>query len=113
MREFVYSTDSSWCPKCKQSPCACSRASQPAAAPGRGPAKMRLEKSGRGGKAVTVLFELPLDEAEMKELLKALKTRCGTGGALKDGKLEIQGDQREKIEAVLSERGLKVKRAGG
>lgn len=111
MREFVYSTDSSWCPKCKKSPCGCA---QPASKPaGKGPAKMRLEKSGRGGKAVTVLFELPLDEAGMKELLKVLKTRCGTGGALKDRTLEIQGDQREKIEAVLAERGLKVKRAGG
>lgn len=112
MREFVYSTDSTWCPKCKKTPCACS-AARPAAPRSSGPGKMRLEKSGRGGKAVTVLFELPLDEAGLKELLKVLKTKCGTGGALKDRTLEIQGDQREKIEAVLAERGLKVKRAGG
>lgn len=74
---------------------------------------MRLEKSGRGGKAVTVLFELPLDEAGLKDLLKTLKTRCGTGGALKGQTLEIQGDHREAIEKLLAERGLKVKRAGG
>lgn len=112
MREFVYSTDSSWCSKCKKSPCACAQAKAPAR-PGSGPGKMRLERSGRGGKMVTVLFELPLDEAGMKELLKVLKTKCGTGGALKDRTLEIQGDHRDKIEAVLAERGLKVKRAGG
>ncbi len=51
--------------------------------------------------------------AALKELLKTLKTRCGTGGALKGQTLEIQGDHREAIEKLLGERGMKVKRAGG
>ena len=112
MREFVYSTDSSWCAKCKKTPCVCGQA-KPAAPRSTGPGKMRLEKGGRGGKLVTVLFELPLDENGLKDLLKVLKTKCGTGGALKERTLEIQGDHRDKIEAILAERGLKVKRAGG
>ncbi|GMU57913.1 MAG: hypothetical protein AMXMBFR33_70590 [Candidatus Xenobia bacterium] len=112
MKEFVYSTDENWCPKCQKTPCACAARKTPSK-PSSGPAKMRLEKSGRGGKAVTVLFELPLDEAGLKELLKTLKTRCGTGGALKGQTLEIQGDHREAIEKLLGERGIKVKRAGG
>jgi len=114
MSEFVYSTDSAWCPKCKKLPCACgkSAAKKPAGKPG-GAAKMRLEKSGRGGKAVTVLFELGMGEAQLKELLKELKTRCGCGGALKGDTLEIQGDHRDKIEEVFRAKELKIKRAGG
>ena len=52
-------------------------------------------------------------EPVLKELLNTLKTRCGTGGAVKGDTLEIQGDQREKIEQVFAERGLRLKRAGG
>lgn len=74
---------------------------------------MRLEKSGRGGKAVTVLFELGMAEGQLKDLLKELKTKCGCGGALKGDTLEIQGDHREKIEEVFAAKGLKIKRAGG
>jgi len=74
---------------------------------------MRLEKSGRGGKTVTAIYDLPADDGANEALCKALKTRCGTGGTLKDRVIEIQGDHRDRIEALLIERGLKVKRAGG
>ena len=114
LSEFVYSTDSAWCSKCKKLPCACGKAAaKKAPAGGKGPSKMRLEKSGRGGKAVTVLFELGMPEAQLKDLLKELKTRCGSGGALKGDTLEIQGDHRDSIEKLFAAKGMKIKRAGG
>lgn len=75
--------------------------------------KMRLEKSGRGGKAVTVLFELGMAPEQGKELQKKLQKACGTGGTYKEGRIEIQGDFRDRIEAELAQLGFKVKRAGG
>lgn len=78
-----------------------------------GPAKMRLETNGRGGKAVTVLFNLPLDEASAKEMLKAMQSAFGCGGAIKDNTLELRGDVRSKVEAFFSKKNLKIVRAGG
>lgn len=78
-----------------------------------GPAKMRLETSGRGGKAVTVLFNLPFDEAEAKDLLKSMQTSFGCGGAVKDSTLELRGDVRAKVEALFAKKNLKIVRAGG
>lgn len=62
---------------------------------------------------MTVLFELPMAPAQQKELLKEIQQLCATGGCVKDGTLEIQGDHRDRIEPLLSGRGFKVKRAGG
>lgn len=78
-----------------------------------GTLRMRLEKSGRGGKTVTAVFDLPADAAANQALCKALKTACGSGGTLKDRVIEIQGDHRDRVEALLIEKGFKVKRAGG
>ncbi len=75
--------------------------------------KIRLEKNGRGGKTVTVMFELPVNEAYFKDLEKKLKALCGTGGSYKNNMIEIQGDHREKIKAFLEKLGFKVKLAGG
>lgn len=69
------------------------------------------EKSGRGGKTVTVLYGV--SPSDRKDLLKELKKRCGCGGAMKDAFLEIQGDQRDVILAFLEEKGLPAKAAGG
>ena len=71
------------------------------------------ETAGRRGKGVTTVFDLPLTEDGMKELAATLKQKCGTGGTVKDGRIEIQGDQREKIVAELEKIGYKVKRTGG
>lgn len=71
------------------------------------------ETAGRKGKGVTTVFDLPLTEDGMKELATALKQKCGTGGTVKDGRIEIQGDHRDKIVAELEKLGYKVKRAGG
>jgi len=70
-------------------------------------------RKGRGGKTVTLILNLPGDEAGKQSLLKTLKTTCGAGGTLKDGVLEIQGDHRDRIVAHLESVGLKVKPRGG
>jgi translation initiation factor 1 len=74
---------------------------------------LHRESSGRGGKAVTVVKNLVLSPNDLKALAKELKPACGTGGTVKDGIIEIQGEQREKIAAMLHELGYKVKIAGG
>ena len=75
--------------------------------------KVGRETAGRRGKGVTTIFDVPLDESGLKELAALLKQRCGTGGTAKDGRIEIQGDQRERIVAELEKLGYRVKRVGG
>lgn len=74
---------------------------------------LHRESAGRGGKAVTLVKNLSLSAEDMKLLAKKLKQECGTGGTIKDGVIEIQGKHREKIAALLSRLGYKVKIAGG
>ena len=74
---------------------------------------LHRDSSGRGGKAVTLVKKLVLSEGDLKALAKKLKQECGTGGTVKDGIIEIQGEQREKIAGVLQKLGYKVKIAGG
>lgn len=76
-------------------------------------AKVGRETAGRRGKGVTTVFDVPLDENALKDLATQLKQRCGTGGTVKDGRIEVQGDQRERIVAELEKLGFKVKRVGG
>jgi translation initiation factor 1 len=83
--------------------------------PARRPVTLKVgrETAGRRGKGVTTVFDVPLDESSLRELAATLKQRCGTGGTVKDGRIEIQGDQRERIVAELEKLGYKVKRVGG
>ena len=74
---------------------------------------LHRDSSGRAGKAVTLVKKLILSEEDLKALAKKLKQECGTGGTIKDGVIEIQGEHREKIAAVLQKLGYKVKIAGG
>jgi protein-tyrosine phosphatase len=76
-------------------------------------AKVGRETAGRRGKGVTTVFDVPLDASGLRELAATLKQRCGTGGTVKDGRIEMQGDQRERIVAELERLGYKVKRVGG
>lgn len=71
--------------------------------------KIRVEKKGRGGKSVTVIFELPDNPPFFKKLLKELKGFCGTGGSLKDQQIEIQGEQVQKVREFLLKKGYLVK----
>ncbi len=75
--------------------------------------KVGRETAGRRGKGVTTIFDMPFGEAKVQELAGILKQRCGTGGTVKGGRIEIQGDQRERIIAELEKLGYKVKRVGG
>ncbi|MDX8396181.1 MAG: translation initiation factor [Mariprofundaceae bacterium] len=75
--------------------------------------RIRRESKGRGGKNVSVIDGLALDEKELKILLKKLKAKLGSGGAVKAGCLEIQGDHREKIQLLLEKEGYNSKLAGG
>lgn len=112
--ELVYSDDPNFskrCKKCNKYPCACPKSED--LNPSSHTLKLRLEKNGRGGKMVSVLFELPPNEAYFKNLEKKLKALCGTGGAYKNNTIEIQGDHREKIKAHLEKMGFKIKLAGG
>lgn len=74
---------------------------------------LHRESSGRGGKAVTLVKNLMLSADDLKSLAKKLKQECGTGGTIKDGIIEMQGEQRQKIAGVLQRLGYKVKIAGG
>jgi protein-tyrosine phosphatase len=94
---------------------ASAQAVKPPPEPARKPlaAKVGRETAGRRGKGVTTVFDVPLDESGLWELAATLKQRCGTGGTVKDGRIEIQGDQRERIVAEMERLGYKVKRVGG
>ncbi len=72
-------------------------------------AKLRVEKSGRGGKTVTVVYDLPRNQAFLKELATTLKKSCGTGGAVVEDTVEIQGDQRDRIRDLLVRKGFGIK----
>ena len=76
-------------------------------------AYLHRDSKGRGGKSVTLIKKLILSEDDMKELATKLKQACGTGGTVKDGMIEIQGENRERIADVLKTMGYKVKMAGG
>lgn len=71
------------------------------------------EVAGRGGKGVSVITGLPLSEAALEALAAQLKKSCGAGGAAKDGRIEIQGDHRDKLVAELVKLGYDAKRSGG
>lgn len=76
-------------------------------------AHIRRETKGRGGKTVTVILNLQLTAVDLKELAKSLKQACGSGGAVKDQTIEIQGDHRQQIAAALQKLGYKTKFVGG
>jgi translation initiation factor 1 len=72
-------------------------------------AKVRVEKAGRSGKTVTVIFDLPRNAAFLKDLCQELKQACGAGGTVADGAIELQGDLRDRIRALLVKKGFGVK----
>ena len=111
-RNLVYSTDQGrLCPECESpvSDCKCQKDS----VIGSGKVLIALETKGRKGKGVTVITGLPLTEDALKKLGKKLKTQCGTGGAVKDAQIEIQGDNRQKVKELLEKEGFSSKFTGG
>ena len=111
---LVYSTEAGrMCPGCRQPILQCRCAAQPTVPAGDGVVRVQRESKGRGGKVVTVVRGLALDAAGLAAMSKRLKGACGSGGTLKDGQIEIQGDHCDKVLALLQQQGFKVKRAGG
>ena len=111
---LVYSTGvGTLCPNCRRAvrDCVCPKGA-PGAAP---PAGVRVgrETKGRAGKGVTTITGLPLSAADLESLATRLKKRCGSGGTLRDGVIEIQGDHRDAIVAELGKLGWPAKKSGG
>ena len=109
----VYSTGTDGkCPTCgwPQRSCMCSsqnRSREPL--PARIVARLRVEKKGRGGKTVTVVYDLPRNDAFLKELGARLKRECGTGGSVTEAGVELQGEMRDRVRGILQGLGYTVK----
>lgn len=111
-RNLVYSTDQGrLCSDCEFpiSECQCKKND----VLGDGKVRIALDTKGRKGKGVTVITGLPLTEDQLKTLGKKLKAQCGTGGSVKDGQIEIQGDNRQKVKELLEKEGFSSKFTGG
>ena len=110
---LVYSTAvGRLCPQCQRpvAQCVCGKdRPQPS---GDSIVRLHRQTKGRGGKAVTIIRGLSLTDPELKTLAKRLKQKCGVGGAVKEGTIEIQGDQRQLLQAELKKEGFTVKLAG-
>jgi translation initiation factor 1 len=111
---LVYSTEGGrMCPACRQPLANCTCAAQAAAPRGDGIVRVSRETKGRGGKAVTVVRGVVGDAAVLAALGKRLRTACGSGGTVKAGVLEVQGDHCERVIELLTREGYSVKRSGG
>ena len=117
---LVYSTDGgrvNTCPTCGQpyKLCRCDQSSMQRtdARKNDGIVCVMRDRKHRGGKTVTMITGVPASDETITTLAQQLKKLCGSGGTVKDGVIEIQGDHCEKVQAKLSELGYKVKRAGG
>lgn len=112
---LVYSTDAGrMCPACRQpaGQCTCRRAAAVSTFPD-GAVRVSRETKGRAGKGVTLVKGLGLADPELTAWAKAMKATCGTGGTVKDGVVELQGDHVTLVMAQLQKQGRAVKRTGG
>ncbi|MFZ4873940.1 translation initiation factor Sui1 [Janthinobacterium sp. Mn2066] len=112
---LVYSTETGrMCPACRQpvGQCIC-KANAKAAPAGDGQVRVSRQTKGRGGKSVTVVKGLALDAVALALLGKQLRSQCGSGGTVKEGVIEVQGDHVDAIMAALLLAGHKAKKAGG
>jgi translation initiation factor 1 len=111
---LVYSSDKGRvCPKCgwpvDNCQCSSTHARANEAVPNRVVAKLRMEKKGRGGKTVTVVYGLPNNAEFLSTLCSELKRACGCGGSATDEGVELQGDLRDRVRAHLERKGFVVK----
>jgi translation initiation factor 1 len=113
---IVYSTGvGRICTGCRRpiAQCACKSAKGQALRADAGAVRVSRQTQSRAGKAVTVITGLPLAAEELALLASELKRRCGSGGTVKDGAIEIQGEHRDTLVAELVRRGFAAKRSGG
>ena len=101
------------CPACGQPVALCACRAVEARPAGDGVVRVGRQTQGRKGKGVTVITGVPLAGAELEALAGVLKKRCGSGGTVRDGTIEIQGDHRDALVEALAARGWTVKRSGG
>lgn len=110
----VYSTEfGKMCPDCNTPTAQCTCREKHSHPKSDGIVRLKRETKGRKGKGVTIITGLPLDTEALKKMAKSLKQKCGSGGSVKNGVIEIQGDHRDVLERELGLLGYKVKRAGG
>lgn len=110
----VYSTEhGALCPGCGKAAARCDCRARKVVACGDSVVRVGRETKGRRGKGVTLITGVPLAGEGLAALAKELKQRCGTGGTVRDGVIEIQGDHRDRLVEELQGRGYRVKRAGG
>lgn len=114
--KLVYSTDPALnqkCPRCKERLASCTCPKEGTIQSRNFVAHLRIEKQGRGGKTVTVIDGLPKLNVFLRDLTKKLKSACGSGGTFsmegKEGLIEIQGDKRDQIRALLGKEGIRTK----
>jgi translation initiation factor 1 len=111
---IVYSTEhGKMCPICSKPVAKCVCGQKKEIPRGDGIVRIGRETKGRKGKGVTVITGIPLNETALKELVKQLKAKCGAGGTVKDGVIEIQGDHRDLLLEELRKRGWTVKSSAG
>ena len=111
---LVYSTEHGrTCPNCAKPVAQCTCGQKKAIAKCDSIVRVSRETKGRKGSGVTLITGLPLAELELNALAKQLKQRCGSGGTVKTGVIEIQGDQRDMVLAELIRLGYQAKKAGG
>ncbi len=118
---LVYSTETGKvCPRCSKAASQCNcKTGKGKTAPKKSPfpddgiVRIQRETRGRKGKTVTAVFGVPLADRELKDFAKTLKSRCGTGGSIKDGVIIIQGDHRDTLLEVIKNEGYTAKIAGG
>jgi translation initiation factor 1 len=111
---LVYSTDTGRvCSGCGYPLKQCCCSNEKSQQPGDGIVRVSRQTKGRKGSGVCLISGLPLGEADLKKIAKQLKQKCGSGGAVKKGVIEIQGDHREVLVEALKKLGYKAKLAGG
>jgi len=114
--KLVYSTDGdNQCPVCAKAlhKCRCSEQAQEPEKNTDGIVRIQRESKGRGGKQVTLVSGLDSQTTDLKKLAKAMKAHAGSGGSIKNGIVEIQGDKRDVLKSFLEGKGFSVKTSGG
>lgn len=112
---LVYSTEAGGktCPECRHPLDQCQCTIETRSTSSDGTIRIQRETKGRKGKGVTLITGLDLPEKDLKALAKTLKAKCGTGGTIREGIIEIQGDHRDTLLTELEKKGWKAKKAGG